>query len=219
MKGHMVQKHQNVRSTKRKHTNPTALRPPNPVSIPPSNELHIWVHHISKLYTDDTGKFPVRSRTGNQYIMVAYHCDSNAILAVPFTLRKDQHRLQAYDKIMQQLTDRGMIVDLQILDNEASAAYKRIITTKCEVTFQLAPPHIHRRNSAERAIRTFKANFLSILAGVANEYPQNLWDLLLPQAVLTLNLSRQATLNPNVSAWEFLEGTLDYNANPLAHPG
>ena len=55
MKGHMVQKRQNVRSTKRKHKNPIALRPPNPVSIPPSNELHIRVHQISKLYTDDTG--------------------------------------------------------------------------------------------------------------------------------------------------------------------
>ena len=72
--------------------------------------------------------------------MVAYHCDSNAILAVPFTSKKDQHRLQAYDKIIQRLIDCGMIVDLQILDKEASASYKRIITTKWEVDFQLVPP-------------------------------------------------------------------------------
>ena len=62
--------------------------------------------------------------------MVAYHFDSNTILAVLFTSKKYQHRLQAYDEIMQGLTDRGMIVDLQILDDKASAAYKRIITTK-----------------------------------------------------------------------------------------
>ena len=72
---------------------------------------------------------------------------------------------------MQRLTYRGMIVDLQILDNEASAAYKHIITTNWEVAFQLAPPNIHRRNAAERAIWTFKAHFLAILAGVANDYP------------------------------------------------
>ena len=96
------------------NSNLIALRRPNPMSIPPSNELHIRVQQFSKLYTDDTGKFPVRSLTDNQYIMVAYHCDSKAILVVSFTLRKYQHRLQAYDKIMQQLTDRGMIVDLQI---------------------------------------------------------------------------------------------------------
>ena len=46
-----------------------------------------------------------------------------------------------------------------------------------------------------------------------------MWDLLLSQAVLTLNLLRQATLNPSVSAWELLEGPLDYNANPLAPLG
>ena len=208
MKRHVVQKRQNVRSTKRKHTNLIALLLTNPVSIPPSNEIHIWVKHISKLYTDDTGKSPVRSRTGNQYIMVAYRCDSNAILAVLFTSRKYQHQLQAYDKIRQRLTDPDMIVDLQILDNKASAAYKRIITTKWEVAFQIPSPHIHQCNAAERAIWTFKAKFLSILAGVANDYPRNLLDLLPPQAVLTLNLLRQATLNPNVLAWEFSSGAL-----------
>ena len=52
--------------------------------------------------------------------MMAYHYGSNAILTVPFTSKKYQHWLQAYDKIMQRLTDRGMIMDLQILDNEAS---------------------------------------------------------------------------------------------------
>ena len=35
---------------------------------------------ISTLYTEDTGRFPVRSRIGNQYLMVAYHCDKNSIL-------------------------------------------------------------------------------------------------------------------------------------------
>ena len=97
IKGHMVQKRQNVRSTKCKHTNPIALRPPKPVSIPTSNELHIRVKHMSKLYTDDTGKFSVSSRNGNQYTMVAYHWDSNAILAVLFTSKKNQHGLQAYN--------------------------------------------------------------------------------------------------------------------------
>ena len=150
--------------------------------------------------------------------MVAYHCDSNAILAVPFTSKKDHYRLQAYDEIMQRLTDCGMIVDLQILDNGASAAYKRIITTKWELAFQLFPPNIHRRNASERAIWTFKSHFLAILTGVADDYPHNLWDLLLPQSVINLNLLRQATLNPSVSAWEFLERPLDYNANPPRTP-
>ena len=62
--------------------------------------------------------------------MIAHHCDANLILAEPFTSRKDTNRLLAYDKIMQRLTDNKLIVDLQIIDNKASAEYKRAIKTK-----------------------------------------------------------------------------------------
>ena len=76
---------------------------------------------ISKLYTDDTGRFPIYARSGNQYIMIAYHCDANLILAEPFSSRNDTHRLLAYEKIRKWLTDNKLIVDLKILYNEASA--------------------------------------------------------------------------------------------------
>ena len=45
-----------------------------------AQEIHICDQPISKLYTDDCGRFPIRSRSGNKYIMIAYHCDSNIIL-------------------------------------------------------------------------------------------------------------------------------------------
>ena len=94
------------------------------------------------------------------------------------------------------LAARGLSVDLQILDNKASATYKEAITFKWKATFQLVPPDMHRRNQAERAIRTFKDHFLAILAGVDAAFPPYLWDLFLPQAELTLNLLRQSTINP-----------------------
>ena len=72
-------------------------------------------------------------------------------------------------------------MDLKILDNEASAEYKKLVTETWNVKYQLVPPHIHRRNAAERAIRTFKAHLLSVLEGVAVDFPRNLWDLLIPQ--------------------------------------
>ena len=86
------------------------------------------MEHVIRLYTDNTGRFPVRSRRGNQYSMVAYHCDSNLILTAPFKSRSNKHLMLAYNDIMQRLKTRGMLVDLQIMDNEASAEYKRIIT-------------------------------------------------------------------------------------------
>jgi hypothetical protein len=120
---------------------------------------------------------------------------------------------------MTRLAARGLSVDLQILDNEASSAYKEAITFKWNATFQLVPPDMHRRNRAERAIRTFKDHFLAILAGVDAVFPPYLWDLLLPQAELTLNLLRQSTLNPRISAWEFFQGPFDFNKTPLGPVG
>ena len=57
---------------------------------------------------------------------------ANLILSDPFSSRKDAHQLLAYNKIMQRLTDNKLSVDLQILDNEASAEYKQSIKTKME---------------------------------------------------------------------------------------
>jgi hypothetical protein len=81
------------------------------------------------------------------------------------------------------------------------------------------PLDMHRCNWAERAIRTFKDHFLAILAGVDSSFPLYLWDLLLPQAGLTLNLLRQLALNPWISVWEFFHGPFDFNKTPLGPVG
>ena len=96
--GNLVQKIQGVRSTRPKL--PTTSSPDQQLPQVRSNELYIQVTLISKLYTDDTGRFHVHSHSVNQYIMIAYHCDANLILAEPFASRKDKHRLLAYDNIM-----------------------------------------------------------------------------------------------------------------------
>ena len=62
--------------------------------------------------------------------MIAYHYDSNLILAVPFKTRQDTHRLQACNEIMQRLRDHQLRVNLHILDNEAITEYKRLIKKK-----------------------------------------------------------------------------------------
>jgi hypothetical protein len=151
--------------------------------------------------------------------MIAFHADGNFILQQVFKTKSDRHRIAAYNSIMTRLAARGLSVDLQILDNEASAAYKEAITFKWNAKFQLVPPDMHRRNRAERAICTFKDHFLAILAGVDAAFPPYLWDLLLPQAELTLNLLWQSTLNPRISAWEFFQGPFDFNKTPLGPVG
>ena len=217
IKGHMAQSRQHIRST----TQPT------PRTLGLSNELtpntatntvDLLEIPLSKLFTDDTGRFPIRARSGNQYLMVAYHQQTNAILVRPFASKADTHRIPTYEAIMAKFTSRGQMVNLHILDNEASAAYKAAITAN-GCTYQLVPPHVHRRNAAERAIRTFKDHFLGILAGVDPSFPASRWDLLLPQAELTLNLLRGCHYDPSVSAWEGLNGYYKFDATPMGPLG
>ena len=76
-------------------------------------------------------------------------------------------------------------------------------------------PHLHRRNAAERAIHTFKAQFLSILSGADKSFHNYLWGKILPHAEVMLNLLRKSALSPAMSAWEHFNGPLNYDANPL----
>ena len=55
-----------------------------------------------------------------------------------------------------------------------------------------------------------------MLARVAEDFPANLWDILLTQKDITLNLLQQANATPNVSAYAHLSGPFDYNKMPLA---
>ena len=104
------------------------------------------------------------------------------------------------------------------LDNKVSKRLvQRIVDDKLE--YQMAAPHDHRRNCAERAIQCYKNHFISILAGTDPDFPKDRWDLLLPQVELTLNLSRPSKLNPKVSAYTLINGTFDFNKTPLAPAG
>jgi hypothetical protein len=120
--------------------------------------------------------------------MIAFHTNGNLILQQAFKSKSDRHRIAAYNTIVTRWAPQGISLDLQILDNEASSALKEAITFKWKATFQLVPPDMHCRNRVECAICTFKDHFLAILAGVNSAFPPYFWDLLLPQAKLTLNL-------------------------------
>ncbi len=145
--GHLAQKCQNVCSTKPKL--PTPLSPPAlPTTAPslmdvPSNHVIITVYPVSRLYMDDTGHLPVRACSGNQYIMIAFHANGNLIFQQAFQSKSNHHRIAVYNAIMTCLAARGILVDLQILDNKASTANKEAITFKWSAKFELVPPDMH----------------------------------------------------------------------------
>jgi hypothetical protein len=96
---------------------------------------------------------------------------------------------------------------------------KQHIKEKYKIELEMIPPGCHRCNAAEVAIRNFKSHFLSVLAGTAESFPLHLWDRLLPQTELTLNLLQQSNATPTVSAYTHLSGPFDYNKMPLAPMG
>jgi hypothetical protein len=151
--------------------------------------------------------------------MIAFHDDGNLTLQQAFKSKSDRHQIAAYNAIMTRLAARGLLVNLQILDNKASAAYKEASTFKWNLKFQLVPPDMHSWNRAEHTIRMFKDHFLAILAGVDSAFLPYLWGLLLLQAEHTLNLLHQVMLNPRISVWGFFQGPFDFNKMPLGPVG
>ena len=125
--------------------------------------------------------------------------------------------LKSYTTIQNLLPECGLAPKMHYLDNECPTVLKKFMTAKDE-RFQLYPPHLHRRNSAERAIQTFKNYFIAGLASVNKNFPVHLWCRLPPHCLLTLNLLRPSRINPKLSAYAQLHGAFDFNRTPLAPP-
>jgi hypothetical protein len=150
--------------------------------------------------------------------MVLYDYDSNAILAKPIKDRTAPELLKSFQFMEQELVARGLKPKLMKFDNEASTLLKDYLYQQ-EMAFQLVPPYSHRRNSAERAIRSFKDHLITGLCSTDKSFPMHLWDRILPQAVITLNMLRTSGINPKLSAATHIFGQHDYNRAPMAPPG
>jgi hypothetical protein len=192
IKGHLKQTRQGLCSTKPKpppssncfaplsapDTPPTEEPSGNPgkkpTKLPPTNELYITEFPLAKLYTNDTGRLPIQARSGNQYIMIAFHSQCNTIICAPYASRSDKHQLAAYGSIMRRLTNHGHNLDLQILNNKVSAEFKATIVDKWKVFYQLVPPNIQRCNATKYAIQTFKSHFIAIIACLPPAFPRYL---------------------------------------------
>jgi hypothetical protein len=183
--GHMNQRHRNIRSISKEPVEKQAA---------PDTDLGTKTHLVyavvvdqDQLYTDLTGKFPVRSSRGNSYVMVCYNYDFNYFKVIPMKSRSASEWVKAYDRVHQELTVKGFKPKLQTLNNETSTALKNLFTIN-DIAYQLAPPHCHHRNASKRAIGTFKEHFVTGISLVYPSFPLHLSDRLLPQAEITLNL-------------------------------
>ena len=223
--GHQDQEAQNIRSTNSLSKAPASNSNPDSDVAPP---LEPRSHHVSvalldhqtllKSYSDQTGRFHVPSSRGNNYLFILYHQDSNYIHAVAIPNRKAASIRDAWEQTHRLLIRQGHPPNLHILDNECSQDLKDAFA-KYHIQFQRVPPKEHRVNAAERAIRTFKNHFVSVLCTVHSKFPLTEWDRLLPQTTLTLNLLRSSRIHPSLSAYASLFGQFDFNRTPLAPMG
>ena len=104
--------------------------------------------------------------------MIFYNYDSNSILGEPLKSRRAKELVQAFKKLHTSLKDKGLRPSIHRLDNECPPPLKRYMKDE-GITYQLVPPHIHRRNTAEKAISTFKDHFIAGLVSVNPKMPMH----------------------------------------------
>jgi hypothetical protein len=157
-KGHPRQDRKNVQFTKTATNQPVTEPPPMTTSdlfTKSSVQTHCAytkvVSMTGKVFSDQTGRFPQISSRGNNYIMIFYDYDSNAILAEPLKSRSESELVRAFTKLHQHLANRGLHTALYILDNKCLKGLKFYIK-QAGANLQLAPPNMHRTNAAKKVI-------------------------------------------------------------------
>jgi hypothetical protein len=183
------------------------------------SDMFIQIHNVNNTaHSDQTGCFPVTSSSRNKYIMVLVEENENFIDAEPMKNKTSGLMIKVYLALWKQSSASGTVKPtLHLLDNEASEEFKAGIRKNC--TIQLVPPDNHQQNLAEQAIQTFKNHFKAIIAGFDDSFLMRLWDKLLLQTILTLNLLCQSHVALTVSAWQYIPRPFDYNKMPLAPMG
>jgi hypothetical protein len=181
-------------------------------------EYNQQVRHDSKaastIYTDAMGRYPVRSLTGNEYVMTSVY--NGFVYLVPMKNRSKEQMIKVYTETYDYFEKHGHKPSFQHLDNESSKDLETYFKSK-NIDFQFCDKDSHRRNLAERAIRDAKNHIVSMLATAHQDLPKGLWDTCIPQAIITLNLLRRWKLDPKISAYEgFYGSAYDFAAHPIA---
>lgn len=167
--------------------------------------------------SDLTGKVPVCSITGNNYILVSVF--NSYIHLEPMASREGAQYVAATQRTVEFFRDLQHDVAFQRMDNETSKALERYMRQE-KIEIQFVPPHNHRANPAERAIQTTKNHLIAALCGTHENFPARLWDTLLPQVELTMNILRPFGADRTISAYEgIFRRKFDFEAHPIAPCG
>ena len=193
------------------------LDPPNDAVVSPPPAYTQVILASQTLHSDLTGRFPVTSRNGAQYLFVSVL--DGYIHVETMKTRHHAEYIDAYKRTLNFFARFGRRPAFQRLDNETSAPLEAFALTN-KITIQYCPPHTHRSLKAERAIRTLKNHFIATLCTADPDFPLNLWDDMLPQVEICLNHLIPYSPNVTVSAYAGLHGgAFDFASHPIAPIG
>ena len=221
-RGHMQAMRQGVRSTSLTDTwsadlFSTADTSDDVTSAVPCNICYVYTFATMEMraYSDATGRLPVPSCQGSEYILVSVL--EGYIHAVPMKSRTATCYMNAFKETFTFWHARGRFPTIQHLDNEVSRPVIDLIKNEYKIQLDRAPPNDHRANVAERAIQTYKSAWLSLMFTADPLCPLHLWEYALPQLEIVVNVLRPCPVNPSISAYHALWGSpYDFAAHPLA---
>ena len=90
--------------------------------------------------------------------MYVYEC--NSILTTATKNISYKEMIRDFTPLTKELKTQGINPGFHFMDNEASTALN-ITMTNMNIKYQLVPPSNHISNNAERAIQTFKNQFIA----------------------------------------------------------
>ena len=219
--GHLQMQRQGVQST-----NPTQSKAKAPQNherskettrTPRTIEATIFDRNGNVIFADATGRFPLASADGKEYILVMTY--KNYIKPIAFANRGADTYVKAFREGIHFFKNLGHDVTGIVLDNETSASLTKLFKEE-KLSYQFVPPGIKRSNKAERAIQTFRNHFLAVLGTVHKDFPLDRWDLLLQHVELTLNLLHPLQDDIMKSAYEGIFGQkYDFLKHPMGPAG
>ena len=212
--GNMDQQRQDTGST-----NPIPIKPDTMEEVPqlPNNNSS---HHVymtindldGKLYSDQTGRFPITSNRGNFYVVILYAVDGN------YKSHYLSQVLKAYDDVYDFLQVQGYQPQLHKMENQTSKDVETFIVEQ-QAKVQYTPADIHRTNIDERCCHTWKKHLTAVRAGAPQSFCIENWCRTTEQYDITLKMMQPCTLNPCLSAFESMEGMFYFDATPMAPVG
>jgi hypothetical protein len=160
-KGHLDQTRQIKRKGHRQ-----SIPPPSPNSVEDMSfddpDICIKTYDLNDrnepIHADLTARFPVASRKGNQYLLVA--CWHGYCHFELLSSRKSDCYIAAYTKVLTFFRGLGRTPAILRLDNETSDKLEAYLKAE-KVDIQYVPPGNHRALKAERNIRTSKNHLIN----------------------------------------------------------